>query len=243
MRLSVISDIHANVEAFKAVLDDMKTLHIDAVVSLGDNIGYGPEPEEVLKILQKLNIPSVMGNHELAVKDPDFIEWFNPEAKISIQKTIKMLSKNAVSYVTALPPFILKYDYRFVHGFPPDSPIIYLFQKLGQGIADEFKKLREKICFIGHTHDIMLLEFDGNFVDFFSLGKGVINLDKNKQYVINAGSVGQPRDGNNNAKYVIFDTEGFDLEIRFVPYDIASVVKKILKAGLPEEHAFRLWYG
>jgi len=89
----------------------------------------------------------------------------------------------------------------------------------------------------------MLLEFDGNFVDFFSLGKGVINLDKSKQYIINAGSVGQPRDGNNNAKYIIFDTESFDLEIRFVPYDIASVVKKILRAGLPEVHAFRLWYG
>ncbi|MBW1896827.1 MAG: metallophosphoesterase, partial [Deltaproteobacteria bacterium] len=99
----------------------------------------------------------------------------------------------------------------------------------------------EKICFVGHTNDLELFSFVGRKVKDAPLGKGVVTLKKDCQYIINIGSVGQPRDGNNNAKYVIWDNASGILEVRFVPYDIAKTADKILELGLPEYNASRLW--
>ena len=99
----------------------------------------------------------------------------------------------------------------------------------------------EKVCFVGHTHDLELFSFDGQKVKDTPLGKGPVTLKKDRQYIINIGSVGQPRDGNNNAKYVIWDTASRSLEVRFIPYDIAKTADKILELGLPEYNASRLW--
>jgi diadenosine tetraphosphatase ApaH/serine/threonine PP2A family protein phosphatase len=104
-----------------------------------------------------------------------------------------------------------------------------------------FRELPERRCFIGHTHDLEILGYDGKNMESCDLPAGVTDLAGNKKYIINIGSVGQPRDTSNDAKYVIWDASSDSIDVRFVAYDIAAVVQKIKKAGLPEEHAQRLW--
>lgn len=241
MRLAVFSDTHGNYDAFEQVLKDIEQSAVDEMISLGDNIGYGPEPDRVLKKLESLKIPSVRGNHELAVEDEEYLNWFNPAARRSLIKTRKMLSKTSLDHISQFEPFITGDDCRFVHGFPPDSSLIYMFQVSENRKQEVFEEMPERLCFIGHTHTLELMEYTGREIAYGDLPEGVAHLDPEKKYIINIGSVGQPRDSNNNAKYVIWDSAQNSLEVKFVSYDIAGVVKKIIAAGLPKEHADRLW--
>ena len=241
MRLAIFSDTHGNYDAFDQVLQDIDTCDVDAVISLGDNIGYGPESDRVIKKIIALNIPSVQGNHELALNDEEYLNWFNPAARKSLIKTRALLSKASVRHISQFEPFITSYACRFVHGFPPDSPLMYMFQVSESRKLEVFEEMTERRCFIGHTHTLELMGYDGNEIDYQDLPKGLSHLDPAKKYIINIGSVGQPRDASNNAKYVIWDSLKDSLDVRFVSYDIAAVVKKIKAAGLPKEHAERLW--
>ena len=242
MRVAIISDIHGNLDAFGQVLNDIDASGIDAVVCIGDNVGYGPEPEQVIRKVRKHNIPSVMGNHEQAVSDSAHLDWFNPAARKSLQKTMTMLSSESINYIHGMKSSLVMYQSRFVHGFPPDSTNTYLFQVPNHTLNQAFKKMKERLCFVGHTHELKLIGFDGKVSQRIPLKQGIVkHLDNNRKYIINVGSVGQPRDGNNNAKYVIWNTSEDSLEVRYVPYDIAAVVEKIIAAGLPKAHADRLW--
>ncbi|OQY54195.1 MAG: metallophosphoesterase, partial [Desulfobacteraceae bacterium 4572_88] len=241
MKIAVISDIHGNMDAFEQVLADIDNSNVDAIISLGDNIGYGPEPEQVVTLIRERNIPTVMGNHEMVAANPSKLDWFNPTARKSLEKTISLLSDSSVSFICKIERCKVCHGYRFVHGFPPDSPTVYLFQVPEERLRYAFQQMEEKICFVGHTHELEIVGFDGENITHSPLKKGLTFLYDEKKYIINIGSVGQPRDGNNNAKYVIWDTSNYHIEVRFVPYDIASVVKKILDAGLPKNHANRLW--
>ena len=241
MRIAVISDIHGNLDAFECVLADISSAVVDTVYSLGDNVGYGPQSEEVLDLIRSHGIPSVMGNHELALSDPVLLRWFNPTARASLERTRAMLSESSLNFIGSLPTVLTTKQCRFVHGFPPDSPVTYLFQVDDDALEKAFSHMAERLCFIGHTHELLMISSDGNHLQRHDLAQGQITLDPARRYLINIGSVGQPRDGNNNAKYIIWDTDTDCLDIRFVPYDIASVVKKIMDAGLPEAHANRLW--
>jgi predicted phosphodiesterase len=242
MRVAIISDIHGNLDAFEQVLDDIDHSDIDAVVCLGDNVGYGPEPEQVIRQVRKRNIPCVMGNHERAVSDCTHLDRFNPTARKSLQKTMTMLSEESFNYIRKMKSSLVIYQSRFVHGFPPDSTDTYLFQVADDILDQTFRKMKERLCFVGHTHELKLIGFDGKVSQRIPLKEGIVtHLDNDRKYIINVGSVGQPRDGNNNAKYVIWNTSEDSLEVRFVPYDIAAVVGKIIAAGLPKVHADRLW--
>jgi predicted phosphodiesterase len=241
MRLAIISDIHGNFDAFQQVLEDIAKSEIDEVISLGDNVGYGPEPDLVVQQIRAQQIPSVQGNHELALKDPEYLNWFNPSARKSLVKTRSLLSDESLRYIAKLEPFLTSHDCRFVHGFPPDSPLIYMFQASDRQKIEVFKKSAERLCFIGHTHTIEIISYNGRQLEYQDLPEGLTDLVRGNKYIINVGSVGQPRDAGNDAKYAIWDSENDTIEIRFIPYDIGSVVKKIQAAGLPEEHANRLW--
>lgn len=240
MRLAVISDIHANLEAFEQVLIDIDKSNIDSTVCLGDNIGYGPDPEQVVSMIKNHNIPSVMGNHELALLEPSYLSLFNPLARKSLLKTMDLLSEETIHFISGLKPFLIRYECRFVHGFPPDSATLYLFQIPEDELLLTFKRMEEKICFLGHTHRLEIIDFNGQIVSRVPLTKNIIRLDRERQYIVNIGSVGQPRDGNNCAKYVIWDSSEYNIEIKFIPYNIVSVVDKILSSGFPIEHAIRL---
>jgi predicted phosphodiesterase len=241
MRLAVLSDIHSNYEAFKQVLEDIDKSRVDAAISLGDNIGYGPEPERVIQAIKARNIATVQGNHELAIKEDEYLSWFNPAARKSLIKTRSLLSEASVRFVSQLEPALTAYECRFVHGFPPDSPLIYMFQVPNRRKKQVLEEAAERLCFIGHTHTLDIIAYDGQHVDCQKLLEGPTSLDGGKKYIINIGSVGQPRDADNKAKYIIWDSSASTIDVRFVRYDIAVVAQKIQDAGLPEEHALRLW--
>ncbi|MCF8049837.1 MAG: metallophosphoesterase family protein [Desulfobacterales bacterium] len=240
MKIAVVSDIHGNLDAFESVLRDIDNVGIDRIYCLGDNIGYGPEPVGAIEALQRRKIASVIGNHELALTHRRYLSLFNPTARESLLKTAEMMDDASLHYAAGLPASMVKAGARFVHGFPPDSPLIYLFQVSEKQMKKSLETLEESICFVGHTHDLDIVSFDGIRIQWDRLTQGPRRLSPDLRYIVNVGSVGQPRDGDNRAKYALWDTENHSLEIRFVEYDIASVVRKILKAGLPRAHARRL---
>jgi predicted phosphodiesterase len=241
MRTAIVSDIHSNLEAFQEVLADIARSHVDSIVSLGDNIGYGPNPEEVLRLIGMSNIPSVLGNHELGIVDPTYFPWFNKSAWRSLEINRELLSPLSLSYIRTLGPAFTMGECLFVHGFPPDSITTYLFQVSDIKLKAIFPSIAQELCFVGHTHDLELVFFDGQNVRRARLPEGEIHLREGNKYLINAGSVGQPRDRDSRAKYLIWDGESRCLEVRFLSYDVAKTVKKILALGLPRINADRLW--
>ena len=240
MKIAVLSDIHGNMDAFEQVLVDIDARGITSVLSLGDNIGYGAEPERVVQALKARGIPSVLGNHELAAKKPGFLDWFNPTARTSLTMTFSMLSADSMAFIANLPDYRVMHGCRLVHGFPPDSPTLYLFQVPTEHQQKALRELPERICFVGHTHVLDLLSHDGSKIADVAFKEGANRLDPALQYLVNIGSVGQPRDGDPRAKYVIWDPAENTLEIRCVPYDAEAAAAKIIAAGMPEEHAHRL---
>ncbi len=241
MRLAILSDIHGNWDALTAVLADIDACRPDAVFCLGDCVGYGAEPERVIRTLRQRGIPSTRGNHEQAVLEPDRLEWFNLLAQKSLVRTAEMLSGEARRLIAEFPAVLTSHGCRFVHGFPPDSVTTYHFEVASGERRRIIKAMTEKICFIGHTHDLTLITYDGRMLTNTSLGPGRVDLLPNQRAIVCVGSVGQPRDGNENAKYIIWDADAKTLEVRYIRYDIGVAAKKIIAAGLPCAHADRLW--
>lgn len=240
MRIAVISDIHSNADAFSAVLADMETASVEEVISLGDNIGYGPEPEAVIQLLRERKIPSVIGNHEFGLVDTASLEWFNSDAKKALRMNAAWLSEDSKSHIKTFQPFLEKENAYYVHGFPPDSFTTYVVHVGNDAMMPVMMHMRVPICFVGHTHDLNISYTDGKQLIRHRLKKGVVRLKQDWRYIINVGSVGQPRDGDKRAKYVIFDTTSYSLEVRFVPYDAEETAIKIKRLGLPFQYAFRL---
>lgn len=238
--IAIISDIHGNMEALQAVLEDIDDFGVEEIHCLGDNIGYGPEPEAVVDALCRRGIVSVLGNHELAATDPAYLKWFNPVARQSLEQSLPRLGAGQIGYIESLQPYRVVSGARLVHGFPPDSPVTYLFQMVGRKLHRAMASLEETICFVGHTHELELIDFNGQGVTRERLDEGRKTLAAGHRYIVNAGSVGQPRDGNKQAKYVLWTPDQCALEIRFVSYDARATADKILRAGLPASHAHRL---
>ncbi|MCP4158896.1 MAG: metallophosphoesterase family protein [Deltaproteobacteria bacterium] len=240
MRIAIISDIHSNADALINVLDDIKRFKVDKTISLGDNIGYGPEPNKTISLLIENKIPSVMGNHELGVLNKKLIKQFNPIAQFALNKTIETINLNSLEYVRQSNNYISKYGSHFVHGMPPDSPTSYMSKTSGKETIDLFNKIFCNICFIGHTHDLKMAVLRSDSIEYKILKNDLYSLSKDKKYLINAGSVGQPRDGNKTSKYLIFDNVSYRILVRYIHYDREKVINKMLELGYPIEHTIRL---
>jgi diadenosine tetraphosphatase ApaH/serine/threonine PP2A family protein phosphatase len=243
MRLAVLSDIHGNLEAFCRCLNDIDLSDVDQIVNLGDSIGYGPDPEEVLRLLYNRGIPNILGNHELAIIDKNFRIWLTPRTLKSIKHTEKRLSSTSLSYIINLPVFRVVEGALLVHGCPPNSPTIYLNHMNLSEIREAFDSKSFTIAFTGHTHLLMLIRYDGKDLEFIPLSKDSIVLEQDYRYIVNVGSVGQPRDGDPRAKFVIWDNSLNTLEIRRIPYDIARTAAKIRERGFQPSDADRLFLG
>jgi diadenosine tetraphosphatase ApaH/serine/threonine PP2A family protein phosphatase len=239
MLVAILSDIHGNIEALEAVWQDLSPLGIERVVCLGDVVGYGPNPEEAVVFVREKGMECCLGNHELGIVNASERNWFNDTAKKGLALTARLLSSESLRYMAALPRFLCLEGARFVHGFPPDSVTSYLFQVGDEEIAAWFA-LGETLTFVGHTHELELVSWDGAKVQRRDLARERFALD-DRPCIVNAGSVGQPRDGNNNAKYLLWNTLTGLIEVRFVPYDIEFTVTKIRQRGFPEYYATRLW--
>jgi predicted phosphodiesterase len=241
MRLAVLSDIHGNLEAFCHCLDDIDLSGVDQIVNLGDSIGYGPQPEEVLNLLKKRGIPNIVGNHELATIDKDFRLWLTPSTLKSITHTLKYLSSESLSYIKNLPSCRMVEGALLVHGCPPDSPTIYLNHMSLSETRETFESNEFNIAFTGHTHRLMLIRYDGKDLTFKPLNKDTMVLEKGYRYIVNVGSVGQPRDDDPRAKYIIWDNNSNTLEIRRISYDVVKTAAEIMKRGFQRKDADRLF--
>lgn len=242
MRFAVLSDIHANLPAFEAVLADMDTQQVGQVLHLGDVVGYGPDPEACISLMRARGIQTVLGNHEHAMIRPTAKSWFNASSRKAVDITDSLISDDARNWIRTLPTSISLDVFRFVHGIPRDNAFLYLFALDDARLERAFAAMDEVICFVGHTHMLEMATKDKKGVRRQPLAMGVTELAPEKRYIINIGSVGQPRDDiDNRAKYAIFDTVEWALEIRGVDYDYKDVAKRIRSLGIPDTYAARLY--
>lgn len=240
MRLAVLSDIHANLTALDAVRADLPT--IDEVWVLGDIVGYGPRPNEVIAALQAMGARSVLGNHDgaaIGIVDPSD---FNPDAHAAISWTADNLDDNARAYLASLPEVRRDGALTAVHGSPRDPIWEYIISTAVA--AANWAAFDTRLCVFGHTHLPIVFSAtpDGDAHAVAGVPGETVSVAEGRA-LINPGSVGQPRDGNPAAAYLILDlTEGV-AEFRRVRYDIAATQRQMLDAGLPPRLAERLSYG
>jgi predicted phosphodiesterase len=240
MKIAVLSDIHGNLEALEAVSVDLDRQRVDRVVSLGDNIGYGPDPEKVVQHIRRKGYESVLGNHEFALMDQRARRWFNFQAAENNKATERLLSPESMVYCRNLPSSLMVAGGHFVHGYPPDSTFRYLYLQSDEKIAALFAKEAACLFFVGHTHKLQLVTIEKGEIVRRRLGRGRVALKAQQKYIINCGSVGQPRDGNHDAKYLVWHVDEKELEVRFVDYAREVTIEKIKDRGFPEVYGLRL---
>ncbi|WP_319405423.1 metallophosphoesterase family protein [uncultured Desulfosarcina sp.] len=241
MKVAILSDIHGNFEALKSVYADIQQNDVDNLLCLGDMVGYGPEPEEVVNFMVEKGIVGVMGNHELATLEDARLEEMSGDARASILITRNLVSDNTLALIEQLPRYRIMGDMRFVHGMPPDSATTYL-NWLGDGeIAGRMRAVPQRMIFVGHTHRPISYSLDAINLDVIILQAGKTRLRWDLQHLVNVGSVGQPRDDDARARYVIYDTETDEIDLRFVAYDIQKTVDRIIALGFPTINAQRLF--
>jgi predicted phosphodiesterase len=240
LKIAVISDIHGNLEALKAVVSHLEGKKVDKVVCLGDLVGYGPDPDEVVQLVKELGYDSVLGNHEVSLREKRERHRLNFMARENNVATENLLSSMSTNYCKKLARFIQLGDAFFVHGFPPDSVHKYSHKQSDETLLETFSSPLINYYFVGHTHELDMVSLKDEQLHRTRLTEGVYVLSVTGKYMINVGSVGQPRDGNNTAKYVVWDMEKRSLEVNYVPYDFERTIEKIKERGFPESFGLRL---
>jgi predicted phosphodiesterase len=240
MRFAIFSDIHANLEALEAVLADARERRCTHFVCLGDVVGYNANPRECIELVRELDCPVVKGNHDEEATVSASSERFNELAERAIEWTRNNLADADKQWLRGLPLQKQVHDFTIVHA-TLDTPGHwgYVFNNL-DAVAS-FTYQRTAVCFFGHTHVPVVFVRGQSGVR--QERKEHVRIETGRKYFINAGSVGQPRDGNWRAAYCIYDIENNVVELLRVKYDLATAQKKIADAGLPEPLADRLAIG
>jgi predicted phosphodiesterase len=239
MRYAILADIHANYEGLQAVLEDAREQGATHYACLGDVVGYNADPGECLEVIRQLRCPVVRGNHDHYCSHSDSLEGFHPLAANVIDWTRTRLSSEQREYLGNLALVDSVESFTIVHS-TLDTPEEwgYVFDKLEA--EANFSYQTTSLCFYGHTHVPMVFEKSD------SIRAGTyrqLKLEVGRKYLINVGSVGQPRDGDPRAAYVMYDLDKGTIELRRVPYDFRETQRKILDHGLPHRLAFRLAQG
>ncbi len=245
MRYLIFADIHGNLEAFLAVLKFIQKKKIDRYVFLGDLVGYGASPNEIIQKVQALKpLSLIRGNHDKAVCGLDSIETFNPIAASAIYWTKQRLLKKNSNFLCRLKigPQLIEETITICHGAPFDEDY-YIFGEFDA--AEAFDHIKTPLCFFGHTHFPFIYSEKENLVEgtFMEGNTNEIRLEKGTRYLINPGSVGQPRDRNARAACAIYDSEARTVKFFRLEYNIEEAQKKILAEHLPSALAERLSLG
>lgn len=245
MRRLILSDIHGNIDALRAVLEDARGQY-DEIVCCGDLVGYGACPSEVVDWARSAVKVLIRGNHDRACSSADGLEWFNASARNAVLWTMESLSGEQRDWLAALPqgPLLFE-DFEVAHGSPGDEDEYVVTTYDVAAIGED---LHRPLCFIGHTHLQRCWVWDLGGLRSLPVPVGdepqcVIALEPGSLYLVNPGSVGQPRDRNPHAAYAIWDDEARTILMRRIPYDIAAAQNRILAAGLDAYLAERLAYG
>ena len=239
MRLAVLSDIHANLAALDAVREDLPD--VDEVWVLGDIVGYGPQPNEVIAALQELGARSVMGNHDGAAIGQVDVTWFNPDAARAIAWTAGVVDGNTRAYLATLPEVRREGELTAVHGSPRDPTWEYITD--ANVASANLASFDTRICLFGHTHVPIVYRADEGRVEAVAADAGAPISVRGGRLLINPGSVGQPRDGNPAASYAVIDTGAETVQFRRVRYDIDRTQRLMREVDLPARLIERLSYG
>jgi len=238
-KVLVISDVHANAVALEAVLADAGK--VDETWCLGDVAGYGPQPNECIERIRSLpNLTCIMGNHDYAAIGDVALETFNTDARKALLWQRKMFSEESRSFLNALPrKLVVHGEVSLAHGSPRDPIWEYVMNTLVARINLAF--FDTPWCFVGHSHFQVMFQFQAKVDDLsIVVPRLAEQYELKERAILNPGSVGQPRDRDPRAAYAIFSPEAHTWEPHRVEYDIKSVQKMILDAGLPPRHAERL---
>jgi len=245
MKLGIFSDVHSNLEALQAVIEAFKGEGIDKYIFLGDAVGYGANPNECCHLIKKLADYAILGNHDAACCKKLSYLWFNPVAQKAINWSQQQLSQENQQWLESLDYTLEFQGFLMSHGLPL-KPEAFEYDDNIANVRLCFNKLgnRFPLFFIGHSHRplvfIMQNSKKGNVV---LENKGHLHINRDNNYLINVGSVGQPRDGNPLACYTIFNTEEGVITSRRIEYNIEKAGQKIRNAHLPPVLAERLMLG
>jgi diadenosine tetraphosphatase ApaH/serine/threonine PP2A family protein phosphatase len=240
MKLGIVSDIHGNREALEAVLADVTAQGVESLACLGDFVGYGASPNECIGLLRPRVEVAVLGNHDVAALGRLKLGGFQSDAATTARWTMEQLEPGARTWLEALPYDAQWHGVRLVHATPSEPEEWHYVLSIADAEL-EFGTFRERIGFIGHSHVPGVFETDG--AQYTYTRAQAVTLRAGRRYLVNIGSVGQPRDGDPRAAWMLFDDERDTLEHRRVNYDIAASAQRILAAGLPPFLAERLKWG
>jgi diadenosine tetraphosphatase ApaH/serine/threonine PP2A family protein phosphatase len=237
---AILSDIHGNLEALETVLADVAKHEPDSIQCLGDFVGYGASPNECIDRLRPIIEHAVVGNHDLAACGKLRLTYFNANAAMAAQWTEAALTPDNRRYLEELPYSVRWRDVLLVHASPAEPEDWHYV--LSPVEADtEMNAYEESLCLIGHSH------YPGTFDRYDGHVKYTrshdIKLENGHRYLVNVGAVGQPRDSDPRAAYVLYDDEARTIRHVRLEYDIAGAMKRILDAGLPRFLAERLQWG
>ncbi len=242
MRYAIFGDIHSNLAAFEAVLQDVERRGgFDKIWCLGDVVGYGPDPHECIELLRQYEHCCVAGNHDWAAIGKMDTGDFNPVAARACHWTAQQLTSEDVDYLQNLPLKVCLDDFTLVHGSPREPIWEYLLSS--EAAQDNFAYFETAYCLVGHSHVPLIFElFSGTTIyRVFPHGNSLV-LGENR-LIINPGGVGQPRDGDPRASYAIYDTATQIIHHYRVEYDIQATQKRMIERGLPLPLILRLSQG
>lgn len=232
MRIAIISDIHSNLEALQKAFEIIDRKNIDEIVCLGDVVGYGADPNRCLELVRHRTTHILMGNHDEAAIDLSVTRYFNQFARHAAYWTSEKLTEENLEFLKALPLRLELWGLTFVHSTPRNTEEWnYIFSSFEA--HQYFDAFDTKICFVGHSHVPGIYSEDGR----------TATVKPNLRYIINVGSVGQPRDGDPRLSFGIFDTEAWRYEHVRSEYDTYAAATKIMQQGLPRYLGERLLAG
>jgi predicted phosphodiesterase len=241
MRYGFFSDVHSNLEALRSVAEDFQKEKLEKIFFLGDAVGYGPDPNECVELIQQLSTKPLMGNHDYAALDMMETSWFNQYAREAIEWTKDKLNEDNFQI---LSDYVM--DNRFqifhmVHSTPKDPQSWDYIFDLDEA-EENFGFFQALVCLVGHSHRPFIIK-KYNDKHCFLHEDNSVKIEGEFKYLINIGAVGQPRDGDNRACYLIYDDEGKVARLKRVSYDIKKTQNKMKKAKLPQFLIERLYYG
>jgi len=243
MRFGLFADVHGNLEAFEMVRRQLSREAVDEYVFLGDLVGYGADPVACIRLLREMSAEKpclcVAGNHDYAVAGRVSSESFTFYARQAVLWTQGILAKDDLDFLAGFPLMGKTAYFRAVHA-SPFAPERWLYFTNINDAHQNFMAFDEPLCFIGHSHAPVVFSIAERITRCMEL---VIPLKRGKRYIINVGSVGQPRDGNPRAAFAIYDTDQNQVTVHRVAYEVSLAQAKIIKAGLPKILAYRLFYG
>lgn len=241
MRYAIISDIHANLEALESVLSEIEKHYVDSVLCLGDVVGYGPNPNECVEVIRDRAEVILAGNHDYAPLGKLDLTYFNPWARAAVEWTAEQLSESSRDFLLSLPLRLDLEGFTIVHATPLEPEQWNYIITIGDAV-ENFPEFKGRVCFVGHSHVPMIVSVNQH-EDYRVVRENPLQIDSHRRYIINVGSVGQPRDLIPRASYSIYDTEILNYQLFRVDYDLAETQSKIIASGLPPFLAERLELG